>query len=426
MGKSCTRFAFVEMGQKPFLILTYYHKKTDKLSLCAARFDKDWTIDPNLVLLDEITGDGKRNKGVFNFQVSEDRQQLVVYAENAWEKGKLLNMAVKVFDKDLNKLQAKEYQLPYNGELCDVGQKMVLTKNMLYMLATNVEPLDMADSKVLGNRILCINLKDGLMKEVNIDLEGKFLFDVTMKSDEQGNLVCGGLYSIEKPKDYKLFFYGSGYRFASGAFCYLVNSDTFTIEQKQLIDLEAELKENKYNYYLKDLIVLNNGNIFMVSEQYRYVTIRSGSGNNKTSYTTYYYEDILINHFDLKANTSWSRKISKSQSRYEYGTLFYSYMPLYDKNKDELSLIMNADAERLPDVSSGKGIYLEDFKKIKFGCTVRFKINGNQHASLEKLKTGETEYLVECRNAYVVNGRLLLNRCVNRADREAFGRIGIP
>lgn len=92
----------------------------------------------------------------------------------------------------------------------------------------------------------------------------------------------------------------------------------------------------------------------MVSEQYCYVTITSGSGSNKTSYTTYYYEDILINHFDLKANTTWKRRISKSQSRYEYGTLFYSYTLLNDNNKDELSLILNTDPKHLPDVSADK------------------------------------------------------------------------
>ncbi len=422
-GNEISKFRFIQLETKSILLLKYYNKKKNKYSICATNVNKDGSINPNLVLLNEIISVDSKNMGIFNYTASEDKKNIILYSEKPWQKGESVKFSISVFDSNLSKINFSEHELAYNSASCEIGQSIVSLNDNIYLSATNLELINGQNNE---NKIelLCYNTINKNISELNIGIQGKTVFDITLKFNNEGNLICGGLYSNNPIKDYKLFFYGSGKRFANGSFCYKINSKSYKITNSQIIDLDKDFEGEKYNYYLKDLIVLNNGKVFFISEQYHFVKISNGQGQGYT--VTHYYSDIMINHFNFETETNWSKRIIKSQSINNTGTLFYSYIPMFDKDSDDINLIINCLSEKIPQLKGNeKDFSIEDFRKIKNASTVNFNFNSNQKVSLKTLYNGEQNFIIECLPSRIIDNKSVISIFMNNDGKESYGKLDL-
>jgi hypothetical protein len=174
----------------------------------------------------------------------------------------------------------------------------------------------------------------GIIANHKLELKDKFIRELKLNIDENGDLICGGFYSNE------------GYR-SDGIFYMNLDAKNFKIKNQSMkpFDLEfivqgmsdrAKSKTVKKSrkgkevglthVNFRDFIVKENGGALLVGEYIHIYTTTTTNANGFTTTTTHYhYDDIYAISISMNGDIEWAKKIPKMQHTSNDGGFYSSF-----------------------------------------------------------------------------------------------------
>ncbi|MBU0764267.1 MAG: hypothetical protein KJ607_05480 [Bacteroidetes bacterium] len=342
---------FLWLGDNIYIISTHRNEDADEYDIYAQGvtthgFD---LLSPARLSSAEFMKGGVHE----DFGLSHDRSKmfLVHYVKGKEPKEKFVH--VKVYSKNLELLWERTFDHSEFETMMDEGEKSMSMSfgNMsvddngdLYFLSrVRLEKNKERKDKPMYYYKLVMVTNDGdKIKEYDIDMGDKFITNIYAETNAD-NIYIAGFYSDR---------YSSG---AAGSFLIRGTIRTQKFEDPALSEFEhsfvthywakkrtkkADKKLEKKGekaefdpYYVDDIVIGDDGNIFVISEIY-YVIARTYY--TKTgSYTVYYYyySNILVNAYDKKMELLWNSQIPKWQVSKNEGGFFASYHQTYVNGK---------------------------------------------------------------------------------------------
>lgn len=340
--------------------------------------------------LDMICETEARNKeveGTFAFNISKDSTKLLVYNELPYEKKNPERFGFRVFDQHFSLVWEKNIVLPYPDNKFTVEDYRVDDAGNVYLLGVLYE--DEAKWRRRGSPtyhyiILAYMDKGSAVEEYRLDLEGKFITDLTFRVGNDGKLVCAGFYSERGTYSIKGTYYFQldpreraiqNRHSTEFDFDFLT---AFMSDKNKQKAMEAEEKNDArkapelFDYSLDELILRSDGGAVLVAEQYfveqeNYRDSPYGFypygysfydpfyynryARTQTDYY-YHYNDIIVVNIRPTGEIEWSARIPKRQETRNDGGYYSSYAMA--TTRDGFYFIYNDDARNFGNPNSNK------------------------------------------------------------------------
>ena len=390
-----------------FLLSSYANKKTKKNTLYYRIVDPETLQSGKLTKIDEFSFEKKRRKGSFGVEFSDDKSKVLVYLSKPYEKKGFEKFGFTVFDSQMNEIWKKDIQLPYTDEFFIIEDYQVNDEGDAYIMGREYNLK--AKERVKGKpnykyHILSYSSKGRKEKNYEIDLDGKFITDITFNIAKNGDLICAGLYSDKGTYSVK------------GTFFMTIDFDTKKVKNHSMKSFsedfitkgwsdralrKAKKKASKknasiemYEYDLKDFVLREDGGAVLLAEQYyvRVVTTRTTDANgNTTTRTTYhyYYNDVIVINISPKGKIEWVSKIDKYQHSVNDGGYASSYALQVDD--DNLHLIYNEGAKKYYSKEELKQMARKD-KRAKLTVIATVDAKGEIEKEILINVSGESTY----------------------------------
>ena len=295
-------------------------KKEKTVSLYMLTLDQEELVASAPRKLGVINYDFTRYANVRNFEltISQDSSKILVFYPAPYKKGMPERFGAMVFDENMNRIWANEFQLPYPDDYFSVNKIFVGNNGQIFMNCTkydgNKNAFAERNPKNYHFVLLATDANGQEIKEINIDLKDKYVNDMIAASLHNNDIVCIGFTSPKslsskidgffnaiidhnsldlKQIDQQLFepsFIAEGYS----------ASKTKSIETKTDKGKELTLE----NFYFNDIVVMNDGSVVAFSEQI--------NKNNDKDYI-YHYDDIIIINYKSNGDLNYIVKIPKRQ-----------------------------------------------------------------------------------------------------------------
>lgn len=278
-------------------------------------------------------------KGFYNFKVTDkykysydaQRKKLLVtyrlFPEERNDKKNYDRLGFQVFDETMDKLWGNEFQMPYTEAVMDNSNFSVDSKGNAYMLVKVYDNDSRRErDKSTGNpaykyEVFKFSKDNKKITIVPISLEGNYIRETTLTENSLHEMIVActyskkargngtdGIFLATLDQGGKLVKYKNGYyEFPTEELAKFESArKQRSIEKKD--DYEAP------NIQVRDVVVENDGSIFLSCEEYRMVayTTTDMNGRMRTSYR-YYYDDILGCKVGAGGKFEWVRKIPKRQ-----------------------------------------------------------------------------------------------------------------
>ena len=335
-------------------------------------------------LLLTLFGDRKHEE---NFRLSPNGEYMAFIADNINKKTN--SYSVRVFDWDLNEVYATSYYKDIENYfqfddfvVTNIGE--VICAGKFYKRGDKEKRKGKANyqyiiHKIDGNGSTSkeINLGENFVNELTFAQTENTLRLVGFYSEKKLNKMKGGLsYSfsgtdIEKIEIKKSPFPESVYK------------DIFREKKaKRLKEKEKEFS----NFYLDYSFVDDEGNAYLLAEQF-YVTYQTtGAGINGGFGTTtpvYHFNSILVLKFDVEGNLAWGRTLLKTDTRPSYNAFVMD---------NQLHLLLNT-GKNVREKSDGR----QKVKRGTFSSTALFDISfdkdtGDQSFNIIQENKGKSYY----------------------------------
>jgi hypothetical protein len=360
MPKSIVSEGFYTFNKKHYWFYSTWIRKEKKERLFAQEVDvvglrfNGKAIE--LTKSDKLAGSGFVVKGMYSFDVAgkykintstDSTQLLISYRKAPKERDDTKNkdkLGFFVFNQDLEKVWGKELKMPYTESKMDNIDYDVDKFGNAYLLAKvykgNRKEKTKEGAPNYNYEILQISQQSKDIKKIPVTLSDKFINDILITDDLNGNIICAGLYS-------KNAHGGTGFRWGSGSTptasdgVFVTRVDTtgnfvnvhkgyyeFPTEvlkqyetersQKKVDKKEKEDKAEAGNLRLRKVLVNEDGSVIVTGEEYYYTehttTSRTAGGatSSRTTYTMH-YDDILAMKIGVSGEIDWIHKIPKRQ-----------------------------------------------------------------------------------------------------------------
>ena len=348
--------------------LTSFNNQAKKKNYLFAQTVNKATLRPSkkLTKLAEVDTKNRYQEGGFRHDLSKDTSKILLYSMLPKKKRQPERFSLQVFDNQLTPIWEKEVQLPFNDENFAVQEYKVDNEGNVYMLGIIYE-----GGKALKKNtnyqyvVLAYRNNGNAVEEYKINLNKKFITDLTFRVDNKGDLIFSGFYSDK------------GNYSVKGTYFFRLNPVTKEIYNKNLKAFDFKflteyLSDNKvekakksakkgnspelYRYALDDLILRSDGGAVLVAEQY-YVQRRNNNNDfyggglyggagigfrnrpgfyNNNFYAEeyeYYYNDIIVVNIQPSGEIEWTARIPKQQITTNDGGYFSSYAMSIVKDK---------------------------------------------------------------------------------------------
>ena len=353
----------IAVGDKHYLLTSFNNLAKKKNYLFAQELSGRLQPSRSLTLVGEIASKNKVKEGNFDTRLSQDSSKLLIYNQLPYERNTPEQFAFRVFDKGMNELWKKNIKLPYNDDVFSVKDYRVDSKGNVYLLGIVYESRGARRS--VGGRpayrytVLAYTDNGEKKNEYKIDLENRFITDLTFRIGNTGDLILAGFYSERDADNAKGICY-----FRIDAESKQVTQNTVKefdfsfitsdmsngqirraerAEQRGDTSKEAELS----SYSLDELILRSDGGAVLVAEQYYVYRDEYQNFNTNRISTTYYYNynDIIVVNIRPDGEIEWASRIPKRQRTVNDGGYFSSYAMSITRGK--LFFIYNDDARNL-------------------------------------------------------------------------------
>lgn len=359
MSEKRTFESLFQMKDNRFYLFSSY-LNSERENVLEARLMKPKTLElsSNQKELHRLSYQGyrKSNSGSYGFKMSRDSSKLLVYYNLPYEKNASEKFGFKVYDQFLKSIWEKEITLPYTDELFNLVQIRLDDKGDLYVIGKVFR--DKLKNRSQGrpnyDYVVIAYRNNGTEKEeYEIALADKFVTDVQITVDENGNIICAGFYSE------------LGYGGIRGTFYATVDAGTRTMTKGSFKEFDVGFivegernsaskqkqvergKETLTNYFLDELIRKADGGAILIAEQFyeRIINSTNTNGTFTRSYVKYFFNDLIIVSIDSKGDIEWAKKIDKNQETINDNGFYSSYY--VGVNGDQLFVLFNDHEKNL-------------------------------------------------------------------------------
>lgn len=338
-----------------FSIFTNIKEQTTRLGL--AIYNESLKVE-SFELIDSIA---KYEATTIIFQVSEDEKSILIsqnHPHNITSKE-----AINLNCLNLNGQSVWKKELVSFNSVSRVNVEQIVfpSDNEVFLLCNygynNTRNADITDVKLLTNKytVWVFNKDLNFLKEVDLRLKLKWLNGVNMALKSNGHLLVSG-------------FVNSARDFAIDAFFNIELNEKYNIVSNNYHQMDANdlglfkqpgnTKRQLDNYFLRQVVPLNDGSFYLVGEHYYTFLDRIYDPRTNTTSTTehFNYEYILVAYFNDRGKIEWLKRIPKIQnSTNDNG--YYSSFSLFKKNND-LYFIYN-------DNNQNTDLALENVEELK-------------------------------------------------------------
>ncbi|MCB9283108.1 MAG: hypothetical protein H6563_03460 [Lewinellaceae bacterium] len=328
------------LNNQLFLLTSYANQSHEKVYLFMQKLS-DKQMRPTGKAEKIVEGPLRRNQygRTFDFQLSSDSSHLLVYQQIPTNAREPERFALHVFDRDLALQWEREVMLPYPDEQFAIREYRVDGAGKVYLMGAVFEPGQR--NRRLPSHYLVLEYQPGDLAPVEwkIDLEDKFITELTFRIARNGDLICSGFYSERNAESAKGICY-----FRLDALTRRVVTQTwqpfeFEFRADELSDrgkqkaFEAEAQGNErrsaelYGYNLDELVLRTDGGALLVAEQF-YVEERYRRYWDGTIHVTYFYHynDLIVVNIQPSGAIEWTVRIPKEQLSIDDGGYFSSYV----------------------------------------------------------------------------------------------------
>lgn len=353
----------VKIGGQLYLFTSFNNQVKKKNYLFYQKVSHRLTPSRDIVKVGEIDTKNKYKQGNFDLALSRDSSKVLIYNGLPYKKNEPERFTLRVFDDQMQELWTRDIALPYNDNVFEIEEYRVDKEGNVYILGIVYKDgnrLQRRGQPTYGYTVIAY-LNDGTEKqEYRIELEDRFITDLTFRVANDGNLVCSGFYSDRGTISIKgTYFLRMN---AKTKEIYNVNYKAFdldflTFNMNQGQKRRAERNERSGNenrapelarFSLDELIMRTDGGAVLVAEQY-YVYQQNfdrnfgydpfwgnrwgrwgrwgnpyGVGNNQTNFF-YHYNDILIINIKPNGEIEWASRIPKRQETMNDAGYYSSY-----------------------------------------------------------------------------------------------------
>lgn len=264
--------------------------------------------------------DAKRrgNKGGFTYEISRDSSKLLVYSDLPYKFRSGERLSLNVYNQALEKQWKKQVELPFRDNNFTMESIEVAPDGNVYLLGKLVENTPLFQLKFNApnyNYVVVAYTNNGNdTKQYDVSLGNDFITDLTIRVDNEGDLICAGFYSERSSRNMK------------GAFFSKINTATKKMYDIKRGEFSAEFlgqfmskrrarkKRELFSYRIDELVLRSDGGALMVAEQF-YIRVSTQTDPNglQTQTTTYYYNDIITVNINPDGTIAWATKIPKRQ-----------------------------------------------------------------------------------------------------------------
>lgn len=339
-------------GRELYFLTTFNNQAKKRNYLFKQKISKK-SLQPtgSLDMIAEIGTKSRIKEGSFGFNQSRDSSMLLIYNQLPYDRNQPERFKLKVFNKKFELDWEKDIVLPYNDDQFVIEEYRVDKKGNVYLLGVVYQ--DGVRERRRGKpnyrySIIAYTDKGESIREYKLDLEDKFITDLTFRVGNNSDLICTGFYSEKGTYSVK------------GTYFFRLNAKTQEIYNKNLKEFEFEFltqyysdreiakaakaeRQNDsrkapelYRFQLDDLILRSDGGAVLIAEQYyiyeRYRNdfspyVGRGFYGNSTSRVDYYYNynDIIVVNIRPNGEIEWATRIPKRQVTVNDGGYYSSY-----------------------------------------------------------------------------------------------------
>lgn len=327
-GKAAYIEATYMIDDKVYVFQSQKDKKIDVNKLYITIIDKSGkSTAPKLI--DDIDLKKKKGSGDFSIQLAADKSKFLVFHAEGYAKKEKEAIAYKMYDLNFGLLWEKAIELPYDDKKFSLGNYNIDELGNVYLYGT----LEV-DKKTSKKIVFAYYHKSDRLEEATIGF-GKAMFISNLRFNyRDGALHFMGFYYDAK---------NSGIQ----GICYTkINARTLETEfeknspisKKDLLQFTSERQAKKgkgirRSFFIDDILFTENGDFYLVGEEYyvEVITTPRANGGSTTTYL-YYYNDIIAVKMTKDAEIIWTRKIPKLQVSTNDGGPYSSYIFAWDAN----------------------------------------------------------------------------------------------
>lgn len=272
-----------------------------------------------------------KTAGKYNFDFDAAKTKLLVSyrlkPEETNDKKNYDKIGIYVFDEKMNKLWGNEFTMPYTEAIMDNSDFSVDAKGNAYMLAKVYDSekrreIDKETGKAGYHYEVLKFIKDNKqIINTTISIDDYFIKEASLVENSIHEMVIACTYSKKGKRG------GTDGIFLAmmdaGGKINKYKNGYYEFPLEELEKYESERTKRKMerkddyeapNLKVRNVLVENDGSIFIVGEVYYVVssTYTSSSGSMRTTFT-YYYEDIIGTKINAGGTVAWVRKIPKQQ-----------------------------------------------------------------------------------------------------------------
>lgn len=369
-GKGSAYFDLLMINNRLWLFLESVGKqgKSGKLYAAEINMDTDSVYAP--VLVDDFGTVYPR--GEFQLVESWDGKSILILHNHPFEKYNNEKFSYKVFNGKMEKIWAKEIELPYKDRFFKMSHHLLDQHGNVHMISSVHEERSKENNRengVANNQynLLSYYPKENLLKEFEISLGDKWVSALTFDMAPDGSLVIAG-------------FYGNSADFSLGGTFYLrmdpisrkiIHSNLKAFEKDFLREFLPEKKVKKgsglSDFYFDHLIVREDGSAVLVAEQYYMHVVYTYNdpymngmyGYNSWNYSPYYrnnynyqyyYNDLIVVSISARGEIEWAKKIPKRQMSSNDGGYYSSYSLAF--NERYVYVLFNDNPRNTPEYRS--------------------------------------------------------------------------
>ncbi|MDA8886570.1 hypothetical protein OAD66_07520 [Bacteroidia bacterium] len=333
-----------------------YNRTKPAISLTAEGIDQgDLAVSgsPETIYNFKLTKGRKSSYGEYMSSVSNEEQRIAYAIEHPGKDESKSVMTVKVFDDNFDKQWSARITLPSTKKLTSIYSMTVSDDGTVYLLTEVKRGKKERERKERNYEFYLIVVSaEGIESKEKLKLKENYINDVKLNIAPNGDLMCGGLYSI------------NGY-ISSGTFYMTLDAEDYSIKEHSLKEFSMEFltegmsdrqtskakrKKDKgkdlglTHVRFRDFIAKEDGGAVLIGEYvYIYTTTTTNSNGGTTTTTHYRYNNIYVINVNADGEIEWAKKIPK----YQYSTNdggFYSGFFLVVKG-DKLHFIFNDHSE---------------------------------------------------------------------------------
>lgn len=320
-----------------FVFYAEINKESNKNLLFAQKINLVKGVpDTQAILIDEITFEKRRNRGMFYIKKSKNDNLICTMYKQTNTDDEKLNINIKVMDTSFTTVWIKKYKTDFYDGVLYLNDFKLSNDSNVYILTS----LDL-DKKLLRDKKYTLNvasINNEKLEPISLVLDKFFINDLKLEIDYINNqIILAGFYSELNS------FSSAGLVYAKILFkSKKATLFTESFKAKFLNEFSSERTINRgaelINYYIDKLVLRTDGGVILVSES-NYVTESTNYNSYYQLYTTsytYHYDNVLLFSINPNGKIHWESIVRKNQVSEDDAAFYSSYILTVDIDKVQL------------------------------------------------------------------------------------------